>query len=370
MYQKRRIHTVVITKNDVKKTAVFLGMCAIAVICGAAAVLARYLPPPSPEAGINIAKKGMHSDGADISDIPRMILGFDAKREESIIGRFYKGFFKEGESVAAEESAPPQITDTKESAAVAVTEEKIAEVNAAKGMKISNLAGLEVNVEKLLSEPLNNYADTNGAQVLIMHTHTTESYSDSVKYSGANSDRSTDSEKNMVAVGEVIKDVLAENGIETVHDATVHDYPSYNGAYTRAMTTIKNNLAKYPNIKFVLDVHRDGIVKEDGTKVKVATEINGEKSAQCMFVIGSNVKLKHDAWQENMKLACKLQKYANDNYPGLMRPIILRKERFNQQVSQGAVIIEIGSNGNTLDEAKTGAKYIANTIAAVIKKEG
>lgn len=368
MYQKRRIHTVVITKKDVKKTAAFFGVCALAIICAVAAVLAQSLPPPPEEVSIDIVKKGIHSEGANISDVSQMILGFDTKEEKSIINRFYSGFFKESESVAAEESSPPQISDTRESAAVVTGEEKIDEVNAAKGMKISNLAGVEVNVENLLNEPLKNYADGNGAQVLIMHTHTTESYSDSVKYSGAGSDRSTDNEKNMVAVGEVIKGVLEENGIETVHDMTVHDYPSYNGAYSRAMTTIKNNLAKYPNIKFVLDVHRDGIVKEDGTKVKVAADVNGEKSAQCMFVIGSNVKLKHDSWQENMKLACKLQKYANDNYPGLMRPIILRKERFNQQVSQGAIIIEIGSNGNTLDEAKTGAKYIAKTIAAVIKQ--
>jgi len=165
----------------------------------------------------------------------------------------------------------------------------------------------------------------------------------------------------------VMKNIFMEEGIEVIHDTTVHDYPSYSGAYTRSKATVTKNLEKYPSIKVVLDIHRDGIVREDGTKVKVSCEINGEKAAQCMFVVGSNAQLKHDYWRENMKIACKLQKYAEDNFPGLMRPIILRKERFNQQISKGAVIVEVGSNGNTLEEAKTGAKYMAKVISAVLK---
>lgn len=251
------------------------------------------------------------------------------------------------------------------------TEEKpdINEVNAARGMEISNLAGVPVDLQSLLGGELTVKPEGEGPQVLVIHTHTTESFTDAgkTKYSASESDRSTDASKNMTAVGEAFCKVLEANGIETVHDKTVHDYPSFNGAYTRSMTTVKNNLEKYPSIKVVLDLHRDGIVRADGTKVKVAAEIDGRKTAQCMFVVGTNATLAHDNWQENMRLACKLQDYANRTYPGLMRPIIMRKERFNQQISKGALIIEIGSNGNTLDEAKTGAEYMAKTLAEVLK---
>ena len=149
----------------------------------------------------------------------------------------------------------------------------------------------------------------------------------------------------------------------------MHDYPSFNGAYTRSMATIRKNMENFPDIKIILDIHRDGIIKEDGTKVKLAAEIDGEKTAQCMFVVGSNALLTHDNWLENMKLACKIQRLANELYPDLMRPIVLREERFNQQASRGSLIIEIGSNGNTLQEALRGGEKIADVIAKLLKNE-
>ena len=168
-------------------------------------------------------------------------------------------------------------------------------------------------------------------------------------------------------VGNALCEVLEANGIKVIHDTTVHDYPAYNGSYDRCKATTLKNLEKYPSIKMVLDIHRDAIVRADGTKVKVACEINGEKCAQCMFVVGSNANLAHDNWQENLKLACKLQKKANEIYPDLMRAINLREERFNQQLSKGSLIIEVGSNGNTLAEAINGAKYMGEVIPLVLK---
>ena len=122
------------------------------------------------------------------------------------------------------------------------------------------------------------------------------------------------------------------------------------------------------SFKIVLDVHRDGIVRADGTKVKVSSEVEGNKTAQCMFVVGTNSELTHDSWQENMKLAVKIQNKANEMYPGFMRPINLRSERFNQQLSKGSIIIEVGSNGNTLNEAIYSAKLMGNVIAKLFEK--
>jgi stage II sporulation protein P len=159
-----------------------------------------------------------------------------------------------------------------------------------------------------------------------------------------------------------------ENGIGVIHDKTVHDYPSYNSAYQSAAATIQKNLNENKNIKVVLDVHRDGITREDGTKVKLVTDINGEKTAQIMIVVGTDTNLPHDKWQENFKFASKIQAKGVELYPSLMRPIDLRKERFNEQLTTGSIIIEVGSNGNTMGEAIRGGERVAEIISAVLKE--
>ncbi len=369
MHQKKRIRTVVITGKSVKRLLKGLFFIVICFVVAGLSWCALKIPTPSITLSREIISRGLNDNSGTAPFLER-VLGFDMEDTKTILYRFHAQFDKVERVVEAVESAPPQNEIVKVNN-TAEGEYDIKEVNAAKGMQVSNLSGIAVSPEILAAQPLNIQLDNSGPQVLIVHTHTTESFTDSgkTKYSLSDSDRSTDSNKNVVAVGEVIKSVLEENGISVVHDTTVHDYPSYSGAYTRSMTTIKNNLKKYPSIKVVLDVHRDGIVRDDGTKVKVAADIGGEKAAQCMFVVGTNAQLTHDHWQDNMRLACKLQSYANANYPGLMRAINVRKERFNQQASRGSVIVEVGSNGNTLEEAKAGAKLMAKTISAVLKNQ-
>lgn len=225
-------------------------------------------------------------------------------------------------------------------------------------LEIKNQSGKEADADRLVSEPLCYTVEKAPAQVLIVHTHTTESYFEQ--------DRSVDENKNMTAVGEVIAKRLEESGIGVIHDTTVHDYPSYSGAYTRSCATVKKQLEAHPEIKIVLDVHRDAVAASDGRKLKLCTDINGEKTAQIMFVVGTDAQLEHAFWQENLKLALKIQQKANELYPTLMRPINLRAQRFNQQLSKGAVIIEVGTNGNTLDEAKRGALLIADAAVKVL----
>ncbi len=302
-----------------------------------------------------------------------IILGFNPQKPETILSNFSEDVkinyeYNASEVVYPEPSKEPAPTPT--SKTDENSEKPIEEVSQAKGMSISNATNIKINTNELISQELAYSLDGDGPQVLIVHTHTTESYTDSgkTKYTTEDSDRSTDETKNITAVGEVLRQTLEERGISVIHDTTVHDYPSYNGAYNRSKATVVKNLEKYPSIKLVLDVHRDGIVKSDGTKVKVAADINSEKAAQCMFVVGSNVSLTHDSWLENMKLAVKLQNKANELYPNLMRPINLREERFNQQLSKGAIIIEVGSNGNTLNEAKAGVKLMGNVIAELFEK--
>lgn len=205
-------------------------------------------------------------------------------------------------------------------------------------------------------------------KILIIHTHTTESYTPEEPTGVPDSSRSTDENKNMIAIGALIKTGLEKSGFDVIHDKTVHDYPSYQGSYGRSLTTAQNQLNLNPDIQIILDIHRDAIVNKDGTKVKTIKNINNIPCAQVMLVCGTDSGgLVHPQWHSNLNFALKLQEKAENKYPGLMRPINLRNERFNQHLAPGSLILEIGTHGNTLTEAKHSAKLIAETIAELLK---
>lgn len=234
---------------------------------------------------------------------------------------------------------------------------------------INNGTNYSVSTAELLSEKLNIDMTANGPKVLIVHTHGSESYTAEGKtsYTEGTGDRNTDTNFNVVHVGDEMTKVFQKKGIEVIHDRTMHDCPSYNGSYTSSLEAIEQYKKKYPSIQIVFDVHRDAIVYSDGTKAKVVTEINGKNAAQLMFVVGTNEGgLKHDNWRENLKFAVQLQSTINKKYPSLMRGINLRRERFNGHTTKGSVIIEVGTSGNTLSEAVTGSKLAAEVIADFI----
>lgn len=279
-------------------------------------------------------------------------------RAEKILKRFFVLSDKKKEPEKKEEPAE-QVTQGPVLRSESLTIDK--------GIQVSNRTEYSVNPQDFLNKPLAFSFDNSNPSVLIMHTHTTESFSEEAYIKGA-PDRNLDETKNITAVGNAMRQVFDKNGIKAVHDKTVHDYPSYNSAYQSAAATINKNLNSYGGICVVLDVHRDGITREDGTKVKLVTDINGEKTAQIMLVVGTDTNLPHDKWQENFKFASKIQAKGVEMYPSLMRPIDLRKERFNEQLTLGSIIIEVGSNGNTMEEAIRGGERIAEIISAVLKE--
>lgn len=235
---------------------------------------------------------------------------------------------------------------------------------------IRNDTEFGINIEQMLAESLKFDMTGEGPKVLIVHTHATESYSPQgvETYDSNKSDRSLDCDENMVKVGEEIKKVFEENGISVIHDKTLHDHPNFNGSYENSRKTVEKHLKEHPGIVIVLDIHRDAFVYEDGTKAKFVTEIDGQKTAQLMFVIGTNAGgLEHPNWRENMKLALKFQSRICEKYPNLMRGVNLRKERFNGHTTYGSMIIEVGSSGNTIEEAIRGARYGATEIAKFLK---
>lgn len=233
--------------------------------------------------------------------------------------------------------------------------------------KTSHTIDLKTELEQKLGFVIEK---SNGPQVLIVHTHTTESYmsEDRNYYTDADYSRSTDAALNMTAIGEIFAKQLTDAGVETVHDKTVHDYPSYTGSYSRSAETVKAALQKYPTIKVVVDIHRDAIMANDTDKTKPVAEINNKKAAQVMLVMGCQDKnvTGFENWRENFRLAIKYQQIMEVMYPGLARPLVLAAKKYNENLTTGSMLLEVGTDANSFEEAKRSAEYAGTALAALL----
>lgn len=237
----------------------------------------------------------------------------------------------------------------------------------ADGVYLYNYTNYEVNLAELTLPELD--LNTGGPQILILHTHTTEAYTPDGTdiYTDSGDSRTLDNYYNMVRVGEEVARVLREAGWSVVHDTEYYDYPAYNGAYSRSGAAAEKWLEQYPTIQVILDVHRDALVAEDGTVYKTTAEVDGEKVAQVMVVVGSDAGgQKHENWRGNLAVGVAVQSGLNADYPMLARPMILRSSRFNQQLAPAALLVEIGSHGNTLQEALAAARLFAESFAGTL----
>ncbi|MBQ0083959.1 MAG: stage II sporulation protein P [Clostridiales bacterium] len=237
---------------------------------------------------------------------------------------------------------------------------------------LKNNTSEKLDIEALYKQKLKFKIAKNGEpQVLLLHTHTTESFmlNDNDFYTAKDATRSRDSAKNMVAIGDIFEEKLKNAGIGVVHDATIHDDPAYTGSYDRAKETILKNLKKYPSIKIVLDIHRDSISGSgEKEKIKPIANINGKKYAQVMLVMGSQTgDIKNfPNWKENLSLALKYQQNLEVMYPGLARSITFNSAKYNENITGGSLLIEIGSEANTLDEAKLSAAAAAEALTSLL----
>lgn len=204
-----------------------------------------------------------------------------------------------------------------------------------------------------------------GPQVLILHSHATESYTPTAResYTASGSFRTLDSEHNMLRVGAALEAALEARGIGVIRDTTLHDHPDYTDAYIRSRETVQSYLKAYPSISLVLDLHRDAANLDSGGQLTTHATVNGQNAAQIMLVVGTNAGGRsHPRWEENMALAVKLHAQLEKQYPGLCRPLECRTERFNQDLSTGALLVEIGAAGDTLEEALVTAEALAEII--------
>lgn len=219
----------------------------------------------------------------------------------------------------------------------------------------------------LLLEPLD--WDLTGSQptVLIFHTHATECYTKQAgeSYEASSDYRTTDPDYNMISVGQALADTLEAGGISVLHDTTLHDAASYDGAYAAARETVSAYLAQYPSIRLVLDLHRDAADMPSGQLVTSAT-VSGQPSAQLMLVVGSDGgDYSHPDWQKNLSLALKLHVLLESQNPGLCRHLCLRNSRYNQDLSPGMLLVEVGGAGDTRQEACTAVQALGQAILSL-----
>lgn len=221
----------------------------------------------------------------------------------------------------------------------------------------------DVDILSLLQEPLEWNLKADAPTVLILHSHATESFEKEPGYEETSRYRTLDTDYNMVSIGSRVAELLEAGGIRVIHDQTLYDYPNYNDAYINAREAIEKHLQKNPSICMVLDLHRDAAEDAAGRQKRSAITIDGVSTANLMLVMGSNKGNRtFPNWERNLALAVKLQAQLEQTNPGLCKPINLVTSRYNQDLSTGALLVEVGTAGNTHAEALAAAEHLAAGI--------
>lgn len=236
----------------------------------------------------------------------------------------------------------------------------------------NNTSRTAAELEAEIREPLPFAVekDSPDPQVLIMHTHATEDYRMSLGlwFTPGDGARSTDRSLNMCAVGRVMTDTLNAAGICTLHDETLNDYPSYTGSYANSRAVVQQYLEQYPSIKVVVDVHRDAIETESGARYAPVCTVGGRQAAQVMIICGcdngGSVQLPN--WRQNLRFAAAWERQMERLYPGLTRPVLFSYRFYNQDLTTGSLLIEIGGHGNNLNEALYAGQLAAQALAETL----
>lgn len=238
-------------------------------------------------------------------------------------------------------------------------------------VEVGGFEGYTVDVSALLQQPLDWDLMEGGPSVLILHSHGTESYTKTEDYQETVAYRTRNTGYNVVSIGDRVAALLEEGGIRVIHDRSMHDDPSYSNAYNEARSSIEQYLETYPSIRLVLDIHRDSAEDASGNQFHPILSTESGDAAQLMMVVGTDAGgFDHPLWRENMALAVKLYTQLQKQYPGICRPISLRSSRFNQDLSTGAMLIEVGSAGNTRQEALLAAQILSEGILALAHGTG
>lgn len=254
---------------------------------------------------------------------------------------------------------------------------QVLEMNAGKQVDcftVKDESGSGLDLEKELQIDPDISVKKDGSPVVLLYsTHTTESYilQDGADWYYLDDDfRSLDPEESVVSVAAEAAKVIEAGGFGVIHDKTVHDNPAYSGSYSRSMETIQKNLEEYPTIQITIDVHRDAFGESGTTRYKPMAEINGKNAAQIMILTGCD--LSEDPifpdWRENLHLALRLQQTGETLFPGLYRPLYFCQRNYNMHATHGSLLVEIGTDVNTLDEAQYSGRLLGETVLQVLEE--
>ena len=237
----------------------------------------------------------------------------------------------------------------------------------AAAVELNDLVDYGPDVESLLLSPLDWNLTGDEPKVLILHTHATESYTKQPGeiYEEDSMYRTFNASYNMLSIGEELTQVLTAGGITVLHDRTLHDYPSFTGSYDHARQTIRAYLQAFPSITMVIDLHRDAMDFEQDPQLTTLATVGGQQSAQLMLVAGTDHNVSYSHWEENLAMGVKLTAVLEKMYPGITRPIQLRAQRFNLDMTPGSILVEVGANGNTHQEAVTAVRALGAAILAM-----
>ncbi len=239
-------------------------------------------------------------------------------------------------------------------------------------VRVKNVNKTDIDIEKKLKEKADLSVSKEKPSVLIFHTHTTETYQilDRGFYEEGFMTRSNNSSQNMLRVGQAICEQIERAGYKVIHDTAVYD-AKYSGAYSRSRKGVEEYLKKYPSIQVVLDIHRDAIQQTNGTKIKPTAEIDGKKAAQVMIISGcqeeGNGITNLPDWEKNLTFALQLQNKLEELFEGITRPLYFCPRSYNMNLTHCSLLIEVGSDSNTLEEAVYSGKCIGTAVAEILE---
>ncbi len=240
-------------------------------------------------------------------------------------------------------------------------------------VRVKNVNDTAIDIEAILEEKIDLTVSKSEPSVLIFHTHTTETYQilDRDFYAKSFATRTSDEGKNMVRVGDAITAEIEAAGYTVIHDREIHD-SRYSGAYGRSREKCLEYLEKYPSIQVVLDIHRDAISLSDGTKIKPVCTLGGQKAAQIMIISGcqeeGNSVTDFPDWRENLTFAVHLQKKLEELFPGITRPLYFSPRKYNMDLTHCSLLLEVGSDANTLGEAVLTGKCIGRAVSEILEE--
>lgn len=224
-----------------------------------------------------------------------------------------------------------------------------------------NDSGQDADIPAALISPLQWDLYGEAPTVLILHSHGSESYTKTENYQETTAYRTLNTDYNMISIGDLVAQELEKAGIQVIHDRTMYDVPSYNDAYVQARAGIQAHLEENPTICLILDLHRDAATDAAGNQIRYTVATHDAEAAKLMLVLGTN----HSGWYSNLALASKLQVQLERLCPGICRPANLRAQRFNQDLCPNTVLVEVGTTGNTHQEALAAAGYLAQAIISL-----